>query len=291
LLLFNQEGLIKEYNVGEKIAFTTTDQEIPLRWVSRINSDNNLWAENFDNYLKNKITDFQIKSMICAAAGRRTYEIHGPAMIAQLHTDAARTKQKLTMENVTVIPWNKGLTKDTNETIRRVSEARIGENNPMYGKTCSDETRQKLSDKMKSKILSGDFTPKTNNRRTHWDSNFKGKQYRSSWEALFQYFYPNAEYEKLRLTYLVDEVEHIYIVDFIDYSEKIVAEVKPRELSNGLVFEQKIKALTEWANDNDFTIMLIDQQWLQQQPEPAYSEFDEAISKKIRKIYETRKKN
>jgi hypothetical protein len=90
---------------------------------------------------------------------------------------------------------------------------------------------------------------------------------------------------------LVDEVEHIYIVDFIDYSEKIVAEVKPRELSNGLVFEQKIKALTEWANDNDFTIMLIDQQWLQQQPEPAYSEFDEAISKKIRKIYETRKKN
>jgi hypothetical protein len=74
---------------------------------------------------------------------------------------------------------------------------------------------------MKQKILSGEFTPNSNNRNTHWESTFNNNTYRSSWEALYQYFNQDAEYEKLRIEYNINNTAKIYIVDFVDHVNKI----------------------------------------------------------------------
>jgi len=145
---------------------------------------------------------------------------------------------------------------------------------------------------MKTKILSGEFTPNSNNRNTHWESEYDGKKYRSSWEALYQCMYPKAEYETLRIEYSINDCHKVYIVDFVDYATKLVAEVKPTELCKGEIFEAKMSALTAWAHQNDFNITIATQEWLLNQGSPSdLSKFDEKTAIKIRKLYETSKKN
>lgn len=46
------------------------------------------------------------------------------------------------------ISWNEGLTKDTNESLQNMSENMSGENNPNFGKTMPQETRDIISQKM-----------------------------------------------------------------------------------------------------------------------------------------------
>jgi hypothetical protein len=51
------------------------------------------------------------------------------------------------------IPWNKGIP-TSEENKRKISEAIKGENNPMYGKHHSKETREKMSKALKGKRFS-----------------------------------------------------------------------------------------------------------------------------------------
>jgi hypothetical protein len=46
-------------------------------------------------------------------------------------------------------PWNRGKTKETDETLARISRMHSGEGNPNFGKTASIETRKKMSEKRK----------------------------------------------------------------------------------------------------------------------------------------------
>jgi hypothetical protein len=162
----------------------------------------------------------------------------------------------------------------------------------MYGKKLSNAEKEKKSKIMKQMILDGTFTPNSNNRNTHWESYYKNKRYRSSWDALFQYFYPDALYENLRIEYSINEKCHIYIVDFIDHDNKIVAEVKPKELCQGDTFFAKISTLTEWSTKNGYTAIIVDQEWFLSRSEPkSYNDFDEKTQNRIRKLYEANKKN
>lgn len=58
-----------------------------------------------------------------------------------------------------------------------------------------------------------------------FESSFDNKRYRSSWEALYQYHNQYAEYETLRIQYLLDNKNRVYIVDFIDHINKLVIEL------------------------------------------------------------------
>ena len=145
---------------------------------------------------------------------------------------------------------------------------------------------------MKEKILSGEFTPNTNNRNTHWDSMYNGTKYRSSWEALYQFFNPNAEYEQLRIEYEFKNSRHAYIVDFVDHKNSAVIEVKPKSLCQGDKFIAKMSALTQWAELNSYTVIIVDEYWFRQQDiKIQYDQFDENTARKIKKLYETNKKN
>jgi len=53
-----------------------------------------------------------------------------------------------------------------------------------------------------------------------------------------------------------------------------------------------MSALTAWAHQNDFNITIATQEWLLNQGSPSdLSKFDEKTAIKIRKLYETSKKN
>ena len=153
------------------------------------------------------------------------------------------------------------------------------------GKILRKQVGLKLSNIMKQSILSGKFTPNSNNRNTHWESEYNGKKYRSSWEALYQFHFPLAQYEKLRIKYFFQEKEHIYIIDFIDEQNKIVVEVKPEELVNDNKTQAKINALKSWAIENNYIFQLYGIKDLIKLPEPDYNLFDIKTHKKIKKIY------
>lgn len=155
------------------------------------------------------------------------------------------------------------------------------------GRVNIENSRKRNSTIMKDKILSGEFTPNSNNRNTHWDAYYNNKKYRSSWEALYQYFNPDALYEKLRIAYSFNGKEKIYIIDFIDYTNNIVAEVKPEELCCGEQFEIKINALKRWALDNNFTVRLAGRDYFRTKGVPLdWQKFDSSTKRKILKIYE-----
>lgn len=160
-----------------------------------------------------------------------------------------------------------------------------------FHKTIEGETARKKSAEvnskiMREKILSGKFTPNSNNRNTHWDAEFNGKKYRSSWEALYQYHNPYAKYESLRILYTYNNKESIYIVDFVDHLNKIVTEVKPKELLLDEKTKSKISSLRKWAQLNGYAVLIFGLDEIKNTPEPDYSLFDEFTTTKLKRIYE-----
>lgn len=151
----------------------------------------------------------------------------------------------------------------------------------------SREKCSKLNSKiMKEKIMNGSFTPNSNNSNTHWDSEYNGKKYRSSWGALYHCLYPTAIYEDLRLKYTYENKEYIYIVDFIDHERKVACEVKPKEHLLDSKTKCKIVALEKWASKNGYNVELFTQDAILLTEEPDYTLFDKNTERKLRKLYE-----
>ena len=254
-----------------------------LKFIRRIfNKKTNLWVKNIDSILSGDITVQAIKSKLASNGGFAVQKQH---------------KDKIKQNLNTGLPWNKGLTNLpgrplSDESKLKISIANSGDKNGMFGVKMSDEKKKEKSELMKQLILNGKFTPNSNNRNTHWTSEFDGKKYRSSWEALYQYINPIAKYETLRIEYELNDIIQIYIVDFIDEVNRVLVEVKPKQLCSGDKFEAKMKALTNWANENLYTILMVDKDWiLSQSIYIDYSRFDLQTSQKIRKLYEIDKKN
>jgi len=63
--------------------------------------------------------------------------------------------KKIVDANIGRTPWNKDLTKDTDERVKRITEKMIGENGYWFGKKMSKETREKMSESQKRIIASG----------------------------------------------------------------------------------------------------------------------------------------
>jgi hypothetical protein len=160
--------------------------------------------------------------------------------------------------------WNSGLKgSDSEELYLKLVVPKLGENNPMHKSrnVYSHESRAKQSKTMKSKILSGEFTPNVNNSNTHWDAEFNCIKFRSSWEAAFYSYYDGCLlYEKVRIPWEDEKGDlHIYIVDFLDENTKALFEIKPKSLiernHNNCV--EKIAAAQMWADKNGYSFQVI----------------------------------
>lgn len=250
----------------------------------RIMTGNAVWSENFDR-LYSLLEEEQVqaekecRSATSKQGGINCQNKHGEKIKKNLNTG---------------VPWNKDLKgnypysyKLSEETKEKISKANSGKNNGMYGTSMSQEQREYKSELMKRKILSGEFTPNSNNRNTHWDSFYNGKKYRSSWEALYQYFDPEAEYETLRIPYCYNNNKHIYILDFVNHQTKVVVEVKPKELLQDSKTQVKIRTASQWCASNGYEFIIIDKEYLLSKGQPdELNNFDLKTQKKIRKLYE-----
>lgn len=172
---------------------------------------------------------------------------------------------------------------------RKISKSLIEFHKTEKGEVARKKSAEHNSVLMRNRILSGEFTPSSNNRNTHWESVYKNKKYRSSWEAFYQHVNPNAEYESLRILYSYNDKELIYVVDFVDHTNKIVTEVKPVEQLNAPKTVAKIAALRNWAEYSGYIVEIFTLESIKSCPEPDYSLFDEKTVKKLKKIYATTK--
>lgn len=248
----------------------------------------NYWIERIDRIYNSSPQEAaaavaEVKSILAAIGGKNVWKKHRESLIRQ------RTNR---------VPHNKGkkMSEEAKEHLRQIaadpevkrkaSERRQGNNNPMYGRTHSDEYKEQQSKRMKQLILEGKFTPNSNNRNTHWDSSYRGKSYRSSWEALYQALDPAAEYEQLRIPYRFQGKEYIYIVDFVNHISRKVVEVKPNELTGDDKTRAKLQAARQWAEEHGYQFLLADQTWLFQQGQPILNDFDSRTQERISKFYE-----
>lgn len=127
------------------------------------------------------------------------------------------------------------------------------------------EERKRRSERMKKAIAEGKFTPCITNTRTHFTTEINGKKFRSSFEGIFYLFFNiwkglNYEFENLRIPYIdTENKKRIYIVDFINYDIKEVVEIKPKCHKNDENVKLKERYLIEWANKNNFTYRMLDE--------------------------------
>lgn len=218
-------------------------------------------------------------------AGKKAQRNYGDKIRKNLNTDGKG-------------PWNKDLKgnypykpKFTEETRRKISLSKKGKKNAMYGRRHSDEYKREASERVKQKILSGEFTPNSNNKNTHWQSTYNGKSYRSSWEALYQYFDPNADYEAIRIPYEYNDKTYVYIVDFINTYDNLLIEVKPKSFLNDEKTRAKIDAAKKWCQKHGYTFIIADEYFFYNKGMPSdYDGFDDLTKDKIGKFYEAGEK-
>lgn len=149
------------------------------------------------------------------------------------------------------------------EEIKRRSEfSKKLHKNPEYKKKMNTPAaRIKASKTMKEKILKGEFTPKSNNYKTHKRFKIDNYSFRSSWEAAFFILNPDFQYEKIRIKYSFKKSEHVYITDFWSESERILVEIKPKKYQLTERFKYKKIAAQEWCSKNNATYLILDGDW------------------------------
>lgn len=207
---------------------------------------------------QNKIS-FNLK-FCCTSCGAKQQIIDGNNMFSNKTLNAGK------------IPWNKGVStvqyhaKHTNPDAweaakRKISKANSGENNGSFGRVKTEEELIKQRTSIINSIASGLYTPKSNNRNTHWDSFYKDIKFRSSWEAAFYSINPYINFEDLRIKYSnTTNKTRVYITDFVDHIHKVVYEIKPVELFD--ICNDKHKAAIQWCNDNGYNFVHIGIEYL-----------------------------
>ena len=290
-------NILKEHNqhlqaekiTGKEVVLSnglvlTSEREVRL-CKKRVFNGDKVWKENFDRLYsvdeeQRKPIEKECKSLISVKGGINCQKKH---------------KEKIKMNLNKGTPWNKGMKGNypysypcSESTKKKIGDANRGEKNGMFGKKHSMAYKQEQSQRMRNLILTGKFTTNSNNRNTHWDSFYQSKKYRSSWEALYQYFDKEAEYEKLRIPYIFENKDYVYIIDFVNHKTKTLVEVKPHELLGDTKTQAKISAAKEWCSDNGYNFIIADEAYFIAKSIPKdLTEFDTKTQNKIRKLYET----
>lgn len=289
ILTDHDQRLQAEKITGKEVVLSNglvlnTERDVRL-CKRRVMNGDKVWKENFDRlYSTNEeqriSAEKECRSLTSVKGGINCQKKH---------------KEKIKSNLNTGTPWNKGMKGNypysypcTENAKEKIGNANRGEKNGMFGKKHSIEYKQEQSQRIKELILIGKFTPNSNNRNTHWDTFYQGKKYRSSWEALYQYFDNEAEYETLRIPYRFDNKDFVYIIDFVNHKTKTVIEVKPKALLEDKKTKAKLSAAKKWCDDNGYNFVVADEVYLINQPMPEdLSDFDIKTQNKIRNLYET----
>lgn len=235
------------------------------------------------SYEKKIEVEKRIKREVASIGGKAVQKKYGDKIKENLNTGIPWNKDKKGLQ----LGWCSGKNKHNDERMKALSEHRMGSGNPMYGKKLSENTKKKLSKKMKENILTGKFTPNIQNSRTHWQSSYGGKKFRSSWEALFYKFNQDYEYEKQRIPYFFNNEEKIYIIDFVNYNRRHLVEIKPSSHKDSVKQKAKEKALQKFCKDNEYSYSILDENWFKKKYNlEDIVDFDKNTYEKLAKVLE-----
>jgi hypothetical protein len=124
---------------------------------------------------------------------------------------------------------------------------------------------ERQSQTMRNKIEKGEFTPCITNSwyNSKTPINLNGIKYRSGWDAIYHLLNMHMSYEKIRIKYRspIDDKNHIYIVDFVDYKNKEIIEVKPQSNISNPVVKAKEKYAKEWCNENGYSFRYVNEDY------------------------------
>ena len=262
---------LNEYDLYEKINSLPIEKQMELKEkiekYNKINAFNkfpNLDEALYKKYYLNDNTIFNtLRSKLAGMIGGINLGIKG-------------TKKNKHLS------WNKGLTKETDKRMKCISqklskhnkendpriakqtyENKIGQNNPMSKtnfKGNRSEIALKQSITLKNCIKQGKYTPKSTNRLCHNKLEYDGIKFRSSWEVVFHYFNKNMLYEKIRIPYTLECVEHIYISDFYDEQSNTIYEIKPDHIYK--FYNEKMKAIeTSISQNTSYNYVHLGDEW------------------------------
>jgi len=160
----------------------------------------------------------------------------------------------------------------------------------------TQERKEKQSNSIKNTIRKGLFTPNVFNSNTRKNIELKNDlvsiKFRSSWELLFYVMNDCYEYEKLRITYVYDKKERIYLVDFINHRDKIAIEIKPKNKKNDTKNKLKNDSLIKWCEINNYEMHIITEEDLKKHDYELFREkiknnqysIDDKIIERINKL-------
>jgi len=174
------------------------------------------------------------------------------------------------------IPWIKGKTIETDEKVaelgRKVSVTlkeqftsgernHFGENNPMFGKHHSVESREQISRVRSERIVNGDYASWFDKGNIFSIKMKSDISYRSSWEKIaIEYLDKNEDivgflHEPFSLKYLFEGLEKNYIPDFfIEYKSGIkkVIEIKPKCFVEYEINQFKFQAAKDYCQEKGY---------------------------------------
>jgi hypothetical protein len=117
---------------------------------------------------------------------------------------------------------------------------------------------KKCAETLRQKILNGEYTPKNNRiRAARIPSKDLNTSYRSRWEEKFHTAHPNLKFEYTRIAYEHENKQHVYIVDFTDVDNRIIYEIKPKQLLSDSMTQSKISAALDWCTCNNYTYKIV----------------------------------
>lgn len=269
---------VERQEPGGVLCYNTGVSDTTEKFQRRIKSDWDMdLTYNSDKSIREEYTKLK-KSEQAAKGGRAVQEKHGKEICERLSKLPSWNIGKKLHYDV----WHKGKSKHIDERLQAMSDSRTGSGNPMYNKRHTEETKRYLSDLVKSKIESGEWTPNIHNSRTHWQAIYNGQRYRSTWEAAYACLNPTHQYETLRIPYYDGDVKRIYIVDFIDTENKILVELKPSAHKNNKITRLKEQAAKEWCCNNDYVYVILTEVWLRENLQKIMSsDLDEYIKTRI----------
>ncbi len=195
----------------------------------------------------------------CRRGAETMLERHRDKLVRQGSANLARARSQ-PHPSVGRDPWNKGLTKHSSAALQRLSRLHSGDGNPIHRRGgWSEAERATQSERMRTLIARGAFTPNPNNSRCKRWLSFNGKNYRSSWEVVFAATHPSCAFETLRIPYTDHEGrQRTYIVDFVDHERRQAFEIKPRENFDTPNAAAKLDALRRWAAVEGYDVILVD---------------------------------
>jgi len=132
-----------------------------------------------------------------------------------------------------------------------------GENNPMFGKNHTTETREQISKTRTDRIVNGDYSSWFNKGKIYSSKMNKELFFRSSWEEkVIQHLdiddtVLSFEVEPFSIEYLHKGIMKNYIPDFlIEYNDKkLLVEVKPEIFVDYEINIDKFQAAQNYCNE------------------------------------------